>query len=279
MRAKGWEVPGLVPTESGELTTRDLSGRLWRGFEYVPSDVDKENTTLNHEPNPIAYGILLAKLHRTLASFDYKPRFQLPNFHDTDHYAEVLQTVASGLPTTKAQTYAAEVLEAYAQMPSLPAAKEQLIHGDPRTANTLSRDGEPFTFIDWDTEMIGTRWTDLGDMLRSLAEDAVLEGNPIPFDQLINIANGYREEAFPDVDASEFRETAIVAARRIAIELAMRFVADYKDGSEGYFAYDEAAYPSRHTFTMERAKIQMQIFDELKSANLEKGDSQDATSD
>ncbi|HSH31981.1 MAG TPA: aminoglycoside phosphotransferase family protein [Candidatus Saccharimonadales bacterium] len=263
LKREGWEIPGLVETVDGRLYDTDESGNLWRAFEYVQSDSDKIEA--EKIESLAAYGVLLGKLHRSLAKLDYRPQFGIPHFHDTEYYAGVLESVQADLPEAETQQFADRLLTAYHDMTPLPSVKEQLIHGDPRLENILHRNGEPFTFIDWDTLMHGSVWIDLGDMLRSLAGKAVAAGQPVPIQALVSVAEGYRQATHPQDSPKEFQAVALKSAQFIALELAMRFTADYKDGAAGYFMWDEAAYPSRHMHNMFRARQQWAIVAQLQA--------------
>lgn len=272
LRTQGWEVPELILTTTGENRMHDDKGGLWRGFEFIPSDESLPRDSKEARvADPAAYGEILARLHRTLRTIDYSPTFQLPHFHDTPYYAAALEEVVQGIPTTRGVDIANTALSAYETVPPLPDTTQQLIHGDPRTANILHREGKPFTFIDWDTLMLGTIWMDIGDLLRSLSEDAVLNGDPVPVATLGKIAEGYRQVAFPEVAPDAFRQQAFTAGQRIAAELAMRFIADYQDGDAGYFQFDPSKYLNRHAFTAERAALQLDIYKQLESVNSAEG--------
>lgn len=261
LASEGWEIPLPVLTTDKQSAVTNPAGRVWRAISYVQSDT-LANPAVAY--NPQAYGRLLGKLHNSLAAIAYTPAFTLPHFHDAAHYANNLAAVLPALPGKSARKFARSLLGSYASIPQPPSATPQLIHGDPRTANILVRSGEPFTFIDWDTLMTGSPYTDLGDLLRSLCEDAILAGRAVPETGLEAAVEAYRQEAFPKSKPAEFRIQALQAGQLIAIELAMRFAADYRDGDAGYFAWDQADYPSRHAYTLAQAEVQWSIYCILK---------------
>lgn len=271
LMAAGWEIPAVVRTTDGQLAVTDTDGRLWRAQSYIGSDapvqgdqIPGSSETANVQPPYNRYGQLLGSLHRDLATLDYTPRFALPHFHDTAYYAGQLCAALPDLPNKSAITFAETLHKTYEKLPLLPDTKAQLIHGDPRTANILHRDGRPFTFIDWDALMVGEPWLDLGDMLRSIAEDAIIGGRPVPVDGLNELVESYRLAAHPKAEKVAFHAAAILAARLLALELAMRFAADYQDDEKGYFGWDESHYKSRHEYTLERARLQWTIYCSIK---------------
>lgn len=259
---QGWEVPTTVLTFSGELSLRDGKGELWRASTRIendgvtPSALDK--ATLH------AVGEQLGRLHKSLASLDYDPQYKIPHFHETPYYVQKLKGFVSELPSRPAEDMAAEVLDDYRQLPELPDMGDQLLHGDPRTNNMLYRNGNPFTFIDFDTIMRGAVWVDIGDLLRSLAEDAAEKETTIPLSDLRKVTDGYLSGAGLDVDAAEFFEHSLTAGKVIALELTMRFLADTV---EPYFSFDAEKYASRLEFDMERASLQRQVYHYLGHPN------------
>jgi Ser/Thr protein kinase RdoA (MazF antagonist) len=267
LQSEGWEVPSLLQTVDGDVTRRDEKGHLWRGFEFIDSDESTDGFEIPelNASRGMQYGLLLARLHRSLGTLDYEPTFSLDHFHEIDFSARVLQSNKEHIPSESGVELAEILLEKYEGLEKLPDGHDQLIHGDPRTANILHRDGDPFTFIDWDTLMQGTIWMDMGDMLRSLSEDAVEAGRPIPIDVIERVAKGYREAMFPDYEEREFRNVALLSAQTIAVELGMRFIADYDD-DDPYFKDDSGNYATQHKFTSEKVQTQLEIYNQLKLA-------------
>lgn len=265
---EGWVVPQVVTTREGGAYKKDQEGGIWRATNFVESDATEGDAV--SAGSLAVYGALLADLHGSLAKLEYDPIFQLPHFHETSYHAQNLLEALPNLPTEDAKTMAVEVMDAYGRLDPLPDMGVQLIHGDPRTANTLRRNGEPFTFIDWDTLMKGTIWMDIGDMLRSLGEDAVVDGKEVPIDEFEAVIEGYRQHAQPDADPEEFRRAGLGATKLITAELTMRFIADYKDGDEGYFGWDDdvsnGGYASRHDHNMTRARNNWQIFQAIEAS-------------
>ncbi len=263
LKIEDWEIPRLVKTTTEQLYETDNSGAIWRAFEYIKSDPDEVET---EKLGSLAiYGELLGKLHRSLAKLDYHPQFALPYFHDTQFYAGVLEAVLSDLSESETQQFAKKLLTTYRETPPLPTTGGQLIHGDPRISNILHRDGVPFAFIDWDTLMHGTVWIDIGDMLRSVSENAVKAGMTVPIEALAEVAEEYRKVARPQDNPHEFQTGALKAAQLIALELAMRFTADYQEGEAGYFTWDASTYLSRHEHNMIRARQQWEIFTQIQT--------------
>jgi Ser/Thr protein kinase RdoA (MazF antagonist) len=260
--ANGWEVPVLVPAANGKLHVMDSEGHPWRAMTWVASD--SNTVKARHDAEAMhGYGSLLGAWHEAMKKLDYQPRHVLAHFHDTAFYVEKLRTLLADMPGAEASELAQNFLKAYAALPALPDYGNQLLHGDPRTDNMLFRQGKPFTFIDFDTVMFGSIWLDVGDMLRSLSEDACMAGEAVPLDLIEEAIEGYRQQAHPEADVAQFKQGGFVAMQLIACELGMRFMIDVVEDS--YFDWDRTAYDSRAAHNTERAKIQWKILDAARS--------------
>ncbi|HEY1835955.1 MAG TPA: aminoglycoside phosphotransferase family protein [Candidatus Saccharimonadales bacterium] len=264
----GWEMPQLLRTheDDGLYVETAASGGgkpdVWRAATFIESD----GRSAEYGPNSFfEFGSILAKLHGSLANLDYEPRFKIKDFHDTDLHLAKLKGFESQMPDQEAREFTHDILAAYDNLQPLPPGKDQLIHGDPRTANMLFRDGKPFTYIDWDTLMKGSIWMDVGDLMRSLVEDSFLgTGQPLELERLREFAEGYRQAAMPDAAPDEFFAWAMTGMQRITLELTARFVNDVIE--QNYWAWDQVNYKSRRDYVVDRAHTQWQIYTAYQNA-------------
>lgn len=249
---EGWEVPRLVRTADGSRSMVDEDGQTWRTM----TNIDCDPVSPAH-PDGAKVGALLGRLHVDLAKLDYQPEFELPHFHDTAYYLHILKLKTPILETAEARSYGRNIVDAYEQIGTVGHADQtQLIHGDPRTANDLFRDGEPFTVIDFDTIMKGSIWLDVGDLLRSLAEDASKDGRDFTLAEMGEVVEAYRTIAYPEADPKEFQSTAVKAMQLISLELAARFLNDL-DGD--YFG-TSPEFESHAESNMFRVRQQWEIY-------------------
>ncbi len=255
LRGKGWQIPKLIPTRTDQLAATDGEGNAWRRLSFIASDPVDVPTLKT--ASPFQAGQLLGKLHRDLATLDYTPTFAIPNFHDTTFYAEKLADLQARLPDATTRKLATALLGSYQVLPPLPDDAPQLIHGDPQYTNMLFKANTPFTFIDFDTLMQGAVWLDIGDLLRSQAEGAAAAGRSPSPAKLQSIVEGYRQTARPNESPEAFLDTSMLAMKRIALELAMRFMIDIVEDS--YFAWDKKRFTSRSDHNLARAKTQWRI--------------------
>jgi Ser/Thr protein kinase RdoA (MazF antagonist) len=245
----GWESPVPMPTNNGEDFIKDEQGNSWRGLHYIESDTDSP-TELNHAILE-KMGTLLARWHSTMAWLDYTPKYTMPNFHDIEFYAQKLSQNRLQLPSKPANILAGEILDAYKSLEPLPKSPFQLIHGDPKLANVLFREGKPITLIDFDTVMLGSVWLDIGDMLRSsLSIDAVNGQTPDPT-KIEILCTGYYDAARPGIRLADFIDKSVLGAKQISLELAIRYLNDIVD--EYYFNWDANRFNSRHDSHLARA--------------------------
>ncbi len=256
LAAKGWAAPRTIKTRDGKIVHKE-GAAIWRASTFINSS--PAPTTERTSKSFMQYGHLLGKLHTDLSDMTYTPQHELPNFHKTSYYAKVLENTYDSLPDEAAKLMAVKLLDAYRSLPELPASNLQIIHGDPRTSNMLFNEkGEPFTYIDLDTVMESTIWIDIGDLLRSVAEDAIHSGSRLSVDQLASFTEGYLAGTDSALTEEAFLAAATTSMQQIAIELGMRYVNDIVDNF--YFGYDETSYANRRDNHMARAETQWQIF-------------------
>ncbi len=255
---KGWKIQKQIPTIDGQYYQFDHQGKIWRLATYIKADEYLE--TKWSEITYIKIGALLADLHVDLGELTYIPRYQIPHFHDTRYYVQRLILLKAKLPTTALQNFANQLLTTYDLLPPFPKIKKQLIHGDPRTNNILFRNTKPFTYIDFDTIMHGSRWIDIGDLLRSISGDISQTSLQFSLRNIRAITQGYYNNSKVSKTYDSFTKTAIIAMQHIAIELSIRFITDIVDDS--YFAWDNKRFNSRAHNNQVRAETQWEIYQE-----------------
>ena len=143
-----------------------------------------------------------------------------------------------------------------------------MIHGDPRTANMLFRDGRPFTFIDWDTLMWGSVWMDIGDLIRSLVEDAAVHYYLCSAADIAAFCTGYHRANAIAAHPRSFMDAALVAAKYITLELAARYLNDIVE--DYYWVWDQGRYDSRAESNLQRAEETMHVYARINDLTVEK---------
>lgn len=251
LQREGWEIPALIPTAEGALFHTDETGAHWRAFEFIASDSNNTHPRMFYQKFEWL-GALLGKLHLSLQEIDYEPKFKIPHFHDSEYYADTLEQVLPVITHPDARILATSALKKFVQLRELPKLPDQLIHADPKVENVLCRDTVPFTFIDWDTAMIGSPWTDLGDMVRSAEKGN--RHNQRPLIGTYSLIDSYRVASKLDIDAWGFLRAGLRSGAAVTLELAMRYLIDCTvDDKDAYFSWDKTAYSSRIESSVTRA--------------------------
>lgn len=257
LRNEGWEVAGAIKSSSGLSYVPDSEGSLWRSFTFIESDGVIPVADLNSN---VALGALLGTLHASLAKLEYTPRFSLPHFHETAFYANKLELLLPELDMS-IRELAVKLIE-ISRNQTISQDSLQLIHGDPKMANALYRDGAPFTFIDFDTLMKANPLVDVGDMISSITGKILVKNSDFDIREILPVVEAYYDKARLAVSKEKFIEQTINAAQVIAIELGIRFLIDTVEDS--YFDWDEDRFKTRRDHNVARAKGQWRIYEALR---------------
>ena len=245
----------LTPTHpTDKVLFTDGDGNRWCSFTQL------ENSTWDGDPAPI--GDLLGKLHKDLKQLDYTPK-GAALITDSQTRLEQLQKAVDHLPTQEAKELADKLLSIF-DPNGLPTAPEQLIHADGKIDNMLFKDGKPYTFIGWKTLKLGNLWFDIGDMMRSIAKTLYIQNGRIDPEDIDKFVHSYHTVNDLGMDYAEFKSKALSAGLHITLELAIRYLADYKDGDDGYFGWDEGNYASRFDSNYAKALQLKRIYNEMK---------------
>lgn len=256
MHQAGWDVPQPLQTLAGNYSHPSSDKTVWRAMSYVESDgVVPETMT---EQRRYQAGLMLGKWHKSLAGLEYQPTHAIPHFHDTGHYAVTLAEQAYKLPDDETRQLAFDALASYATSQKIDTSRgRQLIHGDPKLANMLYRDGQPFTLIDYDTTMVGSVWFDVGDLLRSIASHDAKTGTPPTSETTQQTLVGYRDGAELSMCTGDLMRRGQTAARQIGTELTMRYLSDVIN--QNYFTWTPESGVSRRDYLFGRAAVQWSV--------------------
>ncbi|MBI3334791.1 phosphotransferase [Candidatus Pacearchaeota archaeon] len=246
LRTKGLHVPVLLTTKAGKTFQR-MNRQLWRAFEYQVNDTFAEATPERaHEA-----GALLGRFHKLMAHSGFKPKFRLLGFHDTPCILEKLvHTKTSPQYTEKAREVQEEYEILTRKIPCFYLSENRqrtIIHGDPKLANFLFREGKAVSLLDLDTMMEESPLFDLGDALRSWCrvKPSTAGYNPDVFESAMA---GYEKES-PFKYAYQGINHAMSL---VTLELAARYLIDYF--KEDYFSFDAEKYQSRAEQNLARCR-------------------------
>ncbi len=249
----GWEVAKPRRAVNEEVISLDLEGELWRSFEYIESDGTIESS---REAN-LELSSILGRIHKDLGKLSYVPKFSIPNFHNTDHFARELNGLLGKFNDDKGIQLANALLKAFREE-YFEMGRKQLIHGDPKLANALFRGYKPFTLIDWDTLMVASPLVDLGDMLRSVIKTQLERGDSYDAELVDELINTYLRNSGRSESYSDFRAKAIASAKLLSIELSMRYLIDSIKCE--LFDWDDTLFSSQKEHNFHRANLQYDCY-------------------
>jgi len=252
----GWRIPTMLVVSGSTDTVvfRDAQGDLWCAFEYLP------NSTWNGDSATI--GRLMARMHADLKRWDYKPKGERM-VRPLHSYLEELRDSVPLLPTQSGKLLAESVLRRVDSLGGLPDHELQITHGDCKVTNMLHENGTPYTFIGWKTLMVGNVWFDIGDMMRSIAKTTHKATGSVNPQQLNDFIDGYYSNNHFGYTKQEFRACAYQAMEYYTLVLAGRYLADFEEGTQGYFAWDANEFSSRYEHNIIRAELLIDIADSV----------------
>ena len=245
-----WEIPTILPTQSGKNYWQDSAGEYWRAISFIEDAQPLETVQSAAHAEEIGYGLAMFhslistldpdSLADTLEGFHITPNYLADfersrpqaedltqaNYPDLDTEIEQRQYCLDFIAQRQAWAHVLENAKASGQLKLRP------IHGDPKVNNILiGKNGQAVSLIDLDTLKPGLIHYDIGDCLRSgcnrLGEETKNWQNVV-FD--LNLAkailHGYLSLASDFLTEPDY-DYLYDAIRLIAFELGLRFFTDY----------------------------------------------------
>ncbi len=250
---KGWDCPQLLKSRQEDVFY-ELNGNLWRIYTYVKGDSFSQWRTDKNLHKDI--GSALGLLHRDLRLLDYRPRHILEGFHKKDFYIQKAISIGKHKYSRRLQNIFDDTIANMEKYGSSFSKKRQIIHGDPRIENILFTEKSPhFIFLDYDTLMTGSVYTDIGDCLRSL----LLVSDNSDFKKIITeFIIGYNAV---NKENKVMNSKTICAIKYLTLELCLRFIIDSVE--KCYFSWDGKKYKSQQSYCEARALASWDIFNKL----------------
>ncbi len=234
----------VIPTCESLAWHVDTAGNCWRAYRFIEQarTFDIVESTVQAFEAAKAFGdfqrlladLPLPRLHDTIPDFHHTPkRFAQLDMAITADVANRAHIANAEIDFAfQRHTFTSALLDA--QLP------ERVTHNDTKLNNVLldDRTGEGLCVIDLDTVMPGLAPYDFGDMVRTsttaAAEDEQdLAKVTMQFPMFEAVARGYLASAGAFLTAAE-RGNLVTAARLIAFEQGIRFLADYLAGDTYY---------------------------------------------
>ncbi len=254
----------FLQTKDGKFYCKDEKGQYWRCYELVEGFcLEAPETDSDFYESAVAFG----RFQQQLADFPAETLHEtIPNFHNTpDRYRmlkEAIEKDTCGLVKTAheeidfvlAREEEAGEIQKLLDEGKLPL---RVTHNDTKLNNVLldAKTRKALCVLDLDTVMPGTSLMDFGDSIRFGAATAPedtkdLDKMTIDLHLFEVYTKGYL--AACDSITDEEVELLPLGAKIITLELAVRFLTDYLEGSK-YFKVD---YPE-HNLVRARAQLKL----------------------
>ncbi len=270
-----WQLPRVIKTQNGRDFYLDAEGNYWRALSMIASATSHE-TVLNPEHAHEA-GYVLGHFQQVISDFPADELADtLPGFHVTPQYLKQYDRVVQ---TDEAQDRLAASSEArrigefvedrrsFASTLEDALERGELqhrpIHGDPKISNIMIDDitGKGTAIVDLDTVKPGLIQYDFGDCVRSVCNPAGEEARDlndvyIDTDLFEALVKGYLKQAEKFLTEAD-RKYLYDSIRLIALELGLRFFADYLAGD----VYFKTSYGSQN---LNRARVQMKLCESIE---------------
>jgi Ser/Thr protein kinase RdoA (MazF antagonist) len=265
------KVPAPVRAANGEWLLNDEDNNAWRATEYIANSYTPEATETANAAYTTAS--CFAKLSRMLAGIDLSElQVLLADFHDLAYrYQQFEDTVSNvqGMRLMRATHVIAELrqrkhlVDFYVSIKNNPAYPLRLMHHDCKINNILfDKDTkEVICPIDLDTIMPGKYFSDLGDMIRTMA--CTVDENSREWEMIDirpefyhAIVKGYLDGIGDEFTAEE-KANIHQSGLLLTFMQTLRFVTDFLQGD----VYYKTTYPEQN---LNRALNQLVLLEKLE---------------
>jgi hypothetical protein len=267
------KLPVPLQNVNGSLLFVDEEGGYWRAFEFIGNSVSFLTALLPAQAYMTAK--TFGKFSASLKEFDATGlETTIPDFHNLDfRYQQFLDALNKAGSERKeiAQQWIKALLdrshykEFYNLMCYNPEHfKIRVMHHDAKIANMLfdANSNEVVCVVDFDTTMPGYYFSDLGDMIRSMA--CSHDENYVAFDELSiredfykSLVKGYLEEMEAVLTEEEKKQIDQCGLLMYYMQ-AIRFLADYLNND----IYYRIQYPEQN---LHRAINQVTLLIQLET--------------
>ena len=238
LRSEGFTSIEPVPTTAGESTFIAPDGATWRAMHFidgvvgdaaVPTDGLRHISELFGRFDRALSTLPVASVAETIPRF-HDFGFRLSQLTDAIGVDRVGRVAASAPAIDRCMQAVVELSDSdgWSDWHGLPV---RLVHNDAKASNVLLEraTGNPLAVIDLDTCMAGTLLNDVGELVRSFGKYP----QPLDHTRIDAVIESFRAGWGSDLTDEE-NELMALAGAKLAIENAVRFLADHLDGDR-YF--------------------------------------------
>ncbi|HYE53219.1 MAG TPA: aminoglycoside phosphotransferase family protein [Chitinophagaceae bacterium] len=265
------KVPAPIPAVTGEWLWSDHANTYWRATEYIPDSYSPDAT----ENAGAAYTTAksFGRFTSSLSGLDtLQLQVLLANFHDLSyryHQFEDVVATTQGLRLMRATHVIAELrqrkylVDFYDSIKNNTAFPMRLMHHDCKIGNILfdANTGEVICPIDLDTIMPGKYFSDLGDMIRTMA--CTVDENSREW-EIIDIRSDFYDaivQGYLDGIGNELTPEEKINLHQSGLLMifmqTLRFVTDFLQGD----VYYRTSYPEQN---LNRALNQLILLEKLE---------------
>jgi aminoglycoside phosphotransferase (APT) family kinase protein len=267
----GLKLPWALPYERQKTLFIDDEGNYWRAFEFIEDSTSFAIATTVAQAKATAK--TFGKFTQAFAGLNSDLlKETIPRFHDLSFRYQQLEDSLQGDQYERMQAASVLIHELkqreryiffYEEITNSSAFPKRVMHHDAKIANILfaKKTGKPICAVDLDTAMPGYFFSDLGDMIRSMAgsvdENSVaFESITIRKDFYTAITDGYLSVMAGELTNAEKKHFHYAGVLIIYMQ-ALRFATDYLNG-DIYYKTDYAGQ------NFSRAKNQLTLLQQLE---------------
>jgi hypothetical protein len=276
MEFTGLRLPVPIYFDKTSSLMRDERGNFWRAFEYIVDSKSVEIPVRATQAKAVARAF--AKFTSSFDEFDADHlAVTIPGFHDLDLryrqfeaalHTELYERMAKAMPLIKELKKREKYHHFYSVITESGEFPRRVMHHDAKIGNVLfhKTTGRVICPVDLDTVMAGYFFSDIGDMIRSMAasrNENSTEWKKIGIRKVYynSIVSTYLKVLDNQLTKSEKKYVHSSGLIMIYMQ-ALRFLTDYLDGDEYYRV-------ERPEHNYERAMNQFTLLESLEEFLLE----------
>ena len=264
------KIPKLLPANNGSLFVVDEEHNFWRAFEFIRDSYSVSN--IETAGMVFSAANCFARFTKSLAGLDVtRLQIIIPHFHDLSLRFKQFEEAVSTASKERIQI-AGKLIDELKERKTLVAFYEgldgenyplRIMHHDCKINNILfsSVTNEIICPVDMDTIMPGKFFSDVGDMIRTMAcsvDENSIEWKMIDVkeDYYKSILEGYLEGVENSLTAQEIKHIHITGLLMTYMQ-ATRFLTDYLNND----IYYRTSYKNQN---VDRAKNQLIFLEKLE---------------
>ncbi|MBS1949064.1 MAG: aminoglycoside phosphotransferase family protein [Bacteroidetes bacterium] len=265
-------IPAPVHSAEGKLIWKDEIGNTWRATEFIEGS--SSQTIAGDEKAAFTVAASFARFTKSLSQLHIGELKEIiPNFHNLSfrykQFEEAIGTATQDRLLKSTHIIAElrqrkKLVDFFDQATNSPGYPCRVMHHDCKISNILfdKESGRVICPVDLDTVMPGKFFSDLGDMIRSMA--CTVDENSTEWEKIDirptfykSILSGYLE-GIGNIFTDEEKKNIHYAGLILVYMQALRFIADYLNND----VYYKTTYPEQN---LSRATNQLVLLEKLEA--------------